>query len=201
MDSSELYESIIDEELKTYLRKKKFSKFGSIELNLEELERKKYFDESISSSDRTRKSVVESYFKATFKAWRDYYKEYSPSGSFVGYSPGIVLDTERILADFPKAKIVHIVRNPFSAFADTKKRPFPLRINEYILSWNIYHSVAISYKNLYPNSLIMVSYDDFVKNKKKTMRAVSEFLKIKFDECMLYPSFNSREISGIIAPW
>ena len=47
---------------------------------------------------------------------------------YVGYSPIIVVDAATILGDLPAAHVLHVVRNPWSAYADTKKRPVPLSL-------------------------------------------------------------------------
>ena len=49
--------------------------------------------------------------------------------------PGVVVDAETILADLPSAHFLHVVRNPWSAYADTKKRPVPLPLADYMLCW------------------------------------------------------------------
>lgn len=203
LSNHDIYENIIDEELKTFLRKKNYSKFNNVSITMDESTRFNYFNEYIDSTNKTRKSIVEALFIATFKSWENYYKSdhMNTESIYVGYSPGIILDTERIIRDFPNAKIIHVIRNPFSAYSDTKKRPFPLNLSDYILSWNIYHSQAISYSKLYPNNVMLVSYDNFIKNKKSVMVDVSSFLSIEFNEALLYPSFNGVRIDGDISPW
>ena len=50
----------------------------------------------------------------------------------VGYSPIVVVDADKIVADFPEAHVLHVVRNPWSAYADTKKRAVPLSMAHYM---------------------------------------------------------------------
>ena len=65
---------------------------------------------------------VAAFFRATFDAWKDYQRT-GRETVYVGYSPIIVVDAEKILRDLPQAHVLHVVRNPWSAYADTKKRP------------------------------------------------------------------------------
>jgi hypothetical protein len=72
---------------------------------------------------------------------------------------------------------------------------------KYLITWNIYHSTAEIFANMYPNNLKIFRYEDLVANKELFMREVSNFLGVNFNQTMLYPSWNGKELSGDIAPW
>ena len=75
LEADELYEQIIDEEMKTFLRKRNGSKFKDADLVLDENNRKKAFAEYLGEKPYTRKKVIEAFFKSTFAAWENYYTE------------------------------------------------------------------------------------------------------------------------------
>ena len=187
--------------MKTLLRIKNGSKFKDVNLVLDEKKRKEKFVEYLSDGDRSRKKVIEAFFRSTFDAWENYYTEANDKKYYVGYSPAIGIDAERIIRDFPNVKIIHVVRNPFSAYRDTKRRPFPQPINRYLITWNIYHSTVEMFSKLYPNNVKIVRYEDLVENKKKFMEDICEFINIPFSDTMLYPSWNGEKIEKSIAPW
>lgn len=112
---------------------------------------------------------------------------------YVGYSPAIGIDAARMVKDFPDMKIIHIVRNPFSAYRDTKRRPFPQPLSKYLITWNIYHSTVEMYAKMYPKNVRIFRYEDLVADKSKFMKEVSEFVGVKFNESMLYPSWNGKK--------
>ena len=197
----ELYEQIIDEEMKTFLRKKSGSKFKDVDLVLDEVKRKEEFKAFLGEAPYTRKKVIESFFKSTFAAWENYYVKPSDDMVYVGYSPAIGIDAERMVRDFPDIKILHIVRNPFSAYRDTKRRPFPQPISKYLITWNIYHSTVEMYAKMYPDNVSIFRYEDLVANKEKFMREVAAFIGVDYNDSMLYPSWNGKEITDRIAPW
>jgi hypothetical protein len=120
---------------------------------------------------------------------------------YLGYSPAIGIDADRIVKDFPDARILHIVRNPFSAYRDTKRRPFPQPLTKYMITWNIYHSTVAMYEKLYPNNVRIFRYEDLVADKRRFMTDAAEFIGVNFNEAMLYPSWNGAELKGDIAPW
>lgn len=201
MEAEELYEQIIDEEMKTFLRKRNGSKFRDTDLVMDEKNRKDAFVKLLGEKPYTRKKVIESFFKSTFAAWENYYAAPNEDMTYVGYSPAIGIDAERMIKDFPDIKIVHIVRNPFSAYRDTKRRPFPQPLSKYLITWNIYHSTVEMYAKMYPENVRIFRYEDLVADKDKFMHELAEFIGVDFNESMLYPSWNGKEIKDMIAPW
>ncbi len=203
LPAAEIYEQIIDEELKTFLRKRNGSKFKDADLVMDESERKAYFVDFLekSGSPHLRKHVIEAFFRSTHHAWKNYYVKASDDKFYLGYSPAIGIDADRIVRDFPNAKIIHIIRNPFSAYRDTKRRPFPQTLNRYLITWNIYHSTVEMYAKLYPNNVKIFRYEDMVEDKESYMKTMAGFIGVKYDKTMLYPSWNGKEIASDIAPW
>lgn len=197
----ELYEQMIDEELKTFLRKRNGSKFRDADLNLDETRRIETFQKLLGAPPFTRRQVVEAFFRATFVAWENYYTAVSADKIYVAYSPAIGIDSDRLVRDFPDVRIMHIVRNPFSAYRDTKRRPFPQPLSKYLITWNIYHSTVEMYARMHPDNVRIFRYEDLVGDKPKFMADVSRFIGVAFEPSMLYPSWNGREISESIAPW
>lgn len=201
LTAEELYEQIIDEEMKTFLRKRNGSKFKDADLILDENDRIESFKKYLGNEPFTRKKVIEAFFRSTFAAWKNYYVEPAENMTYVGYSPAIGIDAERMVKDFPDIRIMHIVRNPFSAYRDTKRRPFPQPLSKYLITWNIYHSTVEMYSKMYPNNVKIFKYEDLVANKERFMKEVANFIGVEFDESMLYPSWNGKEIKDMIAPW
>jgi hypothetical protein len=198
----EYYEQMIDEEMKTFLRKRDASKFKDANLELNEADRLFEFQRLLGNMDfYPRAKVIEAFFRATFITWKNCYTEPSEGKAYVGYSPVIGIDSERIIRDFPGVKIMHIIRNPFSAYSDTKRRPFPQPLNKYLITWNIYHSTVEMFSRMYPSNVRILRYEDLVADKKSFMQEVADFIGVVFSEKMLYPSWNGIEIKDKIAPW
>jgi hypothetical protein len=201
LSAPELYEQIIDEEMKTYLRKRNGSKFKDADCQLDERERIAAFVRHVEGSAGRRRDVIEAFFRSTFSAWKNYYTAPREGMTYVGYSPAIGIDADRIVRDFPDVRIVHVVRNPFSAYRDTKRRPFPQPLNKYLITWNIYHSTVEMYARQMPANVRIFRYEDLVADKPAFMRGLADFIGVGFEPSMLYPSWNGREIRDQIAPW
>ena len=197
----ELYEQMIDEEMKTLLRKRNGSKFKDVDFKFDESKRIAEFVRLLGDGPYTRRQVVEAFFRSTFAVWENHHTPITPGMHYVGYSPTIGIDADRIVRDFPNVRIMHIVRNPFSAYRDTKRRPFPQPLNKYLITWNIYHSTVEMYARLYPANVKIFRYEDLVGDKKAFLQSAAQFIGVDFEESMLYPSWNGQEITTNIAPW
>jgi hypothetical protein len=194
------YEDFFDEELKTLLRTPNRSKFKDAGVEMKEADRLASFVKILSGKPRTRANIVAAFFQSTFEAWTNY-KLSGRNRMYVGYCPAIGLDGDRILDDFPKGHVIHIIRNPFSAYADTKKRPFPLPLRRYVITWNIYHHAALMHQGRYPDRFHILRYEDLVAQPKRELSRLCEKVGIEFSETMTYPSFNGRDISEQVYPW
>jgi hypothetical protein len=197
----ELYEQMIDEELKTFLRKRNGSKFRDADCILDEKKRVAEFVRLVGEPPILRRRVIEAFFRSTLAAWENYYAKPHPGMVYVGYSPAIGIDSDRMVRDFPNIRILHIVRNPFSAYRDTKRRPFPQPLTKYLITWNIYHSTVEMFAKMHPNNVRIFRYEDLVEDKRKFMTEASAFIGVPFADAMLYPSWNGVAIKDSIAPW
>jgi len=193
------FELFFDEELKTRIRAPQSSKFRDANIELNENERKSLFINYMKNKERTRANLVEAFFKATFDAWKNFNRT-GKEKIYVGYSPIIGVDGEKILTDFPDAHVIHVVRNPYSAYAETKKRPFPLSLKRYTLTWNIVQYFALVNHKKFPANFHIIRYEDMNKNKSDVFSTLCNKIGISFSETLLYPSWNKKKLSSI-HPW
>lgn len=194
----QMYEDIWDEEVKVRTKAPHMSKFKSIDIQLNDKERKKIFVKLLGKKN-TRADIVEAFYRSTFVAWKNYNKS-GKEDIYVGYNPVQILDAEKIIADFPKAKIVHIVRNPYSAYAETKHRPAPLSLQRYINTWNTTQLFAINYAKLFPDNIIIVRFEDLIADQKKFFASLCKKLGINYEESLTYPSWNGKKLENQY-PW
>jgi len=193
------YEMFWDEELKTLLRCPGRSKFARCGLQMDERQRKESFCRTAEGLGVTRRNLVESYFRSTFEAWSNF-KWSGQETTFVGYSPVLVLDTEKIFEDFPDAHVIHVVRNPYSAYAETKRRPFPLPLLRYAWTWNLCQQMALTYCRKFGSRFHLVRYEDLLDSPAETFGAALRGAGSTFSEVCRYPSFNGNRLDQIM-PW
>ncbi len=193
------YELIFDEEMKVRLRTPERSKFKNADMQIDEAERKKSFCNHMKGKPRTRANLVEAFYRCTFDSWKNVHKT-GREKAYVGYNPVQVFDTEKILEDFPEGHVLHVVRNPYSGYADTKKRPFPLSLARYTWTWNLCQHKALTYAERYPKNFHILRFEDLVANPKAAMTRLCGQLGLSYSDTCLYPSWNGVKLQEVY-PW
>ena len=196
---AEYYEMFFDEEYKTVARSPNVSKFRDADFVIDEPGRKRVFCEILDRHPITRGNIVAAFFEATFRTWNN------RSGSnreiaFVGYSPVVGFDGDKILSDFPKGHVIHIVRNPWSGFADTCKRPYPLSIERYSWTWAMMQHQALVFSRLYPDRFHILRFEDLVASPRDALGGLAARLGLTWDDALLQPSWNGKPMPSVY-PW
>jgi hypothetical protein len=156
--------------------------------------------ENVNKTGRTTGNNVAAFFQATFKAWKDY-KHTGNESVYVGYSPIIIVDAEKILHDLPNAHILHIVRNPWSAYADTKKRPVPLSMAAYMRAWVMNQYYALYFQKKYPDRVHVLRIEDVMADSAKVLGNLCKMLDLDPNvDSLNYPSWNGEQLDEVY-PW
>ncbi len=193
------YELFFDEEMKVMLRTPSRSKFAHADLQINEADRKKRFVEIASSKPRTRGNLVMAFFQATFDTWKNVQRT-GKETTYLGYNPVQGIDTEKILGDLPEGQVLHVVRNPYSGYADTKKRPFPLSLSRYTWTWSIMQHMALTFAERYPDRFHIMRFEDMVADPKKTLGELATKLGLSYSDTLMYPSWNGVKLEEVY-PW
>lgn len=193
------YESIIDEELRVRARTPHVSKFRDIDFIFSDDDRKVAYLRLIEQSGRSRPDNVQAFFRATFEAWRNH-RNTGQESVYVGYSPVITVDAEKILDELPGAHMLHVVRNPWSAYADTCRRPVPLPLAHYMLGWTLNQQAALLIKQRYPERLHIVRIEDVMEDPRRALGGVLSKLGLSAPESLECPSWNGTRLTEVY-PW
>jgi hypothetical protein len=193
------YRAIIDEEAKVRARTPQVSKFRHAPFDFDDDGRRERFEALMAGRARTRAAIVEAFFRATFDTWRDRRRS-GAEQVYVGYSPIVVVDADRILEEVPGAHFLHVVRNPWSAYAETKKRPVPLSLAGYTLGWTINQYHALLFRERYPGRLHIVRFEDVVAAPEETLGRVCHAMGLDSDAALAAPSWNGAALEEVY-PW
>jgi hypothetical protein len=193
------YKAIIDEEGKVRSRTPHVSKFRDYPFDFSDDERCAIYERYVERSGRSRPDNVAAFYRATFDAWKDFARSGEES-VYVGYSPIITVDAEKILDEMPDAHFLHIVRNPWSAYADTKKRPVPLGLADYMLGWSLNQHAAFIAQERFPGRFHLVRTEDVLDDPVKTLGAVCEKLGLRSSETLATPTWNGNKLDQVY-PW
>jgi hypothetical protein len=193
------YKAIIDEECKVRARTPDVSKFRHVSFDFSDDERAALYAGYVAKTGRSRGDNVAAFFRATFDAWKDY-KRTGQQSVYVGYSPIITVDADKILNDLPNAHFLHVVRNPWSAYADTKKRPVPLALPHYMLGWTMNQYYALYFREKFPDRLHIVRVEDVMADSYRTLGAVCRAMGLEPAESLRKPTWNGTELTEVY-PW
>jgi Sulfotransferase family len=196
---AEDYHAIIDEECKVRARTPDVSKFRHVQFDFSDDERRDLYIRAVTARGRTRAGNIAAFFEATFKAWKNYQRT-GRELMYVGYSPIIGVDAEQIVRELPEAHFLHVVRNPWSAYADTKKRPVPLSLANYMLGWTLNQYYARLAQKLYLDRVHIVRIEDVLDNSFKELGRICEKMGLEAAESLKRPSWNGTPL-GEVAPW
>ena len=193
------YKAIIDEECKVRARTPNSSKFKSYDFNFSDDERCQRYIELIEKSGRSRSNNMIAFFRATFDVWKNY-NTTGKEAFYVGYSPIITIDADKILNELPDAHFLHVVRNPWSAYADTKKRAVPLSIEHYITAWNTNQYYALLNRDRFPDRMHIVRAEDVMSDSLGTLGGLCEKLGLETHTALESPTWNGEKLAEVY-PW
>lgn len=193
------YRAIIDEECKVRARTPHVSKFRDHPFDFDDDERMAIYVREVERTGRSRANNMAAFFRATFEAWKDFRRS-GDEEVYVGYSPIIGIDGDKILDDLPGAHFLHIVRNPWSAYADTKKRPVPMSLSAYMLGWTINQYYALLFRDRYPDRFHLVRTEDVLQDPVAALGAVCRAMGLDAPDSLRAPSWNGAELEEVY-PW
>jgi hypothetical protein len=193
------YKAIIDEEGKVRARTPQVSKFRHMPFEFSDDERCEIYQRYVKETGRSRGNNMAAFFRATFDAWKDY-KRTGEEKVYVGYSPIITVDADKILKDLPEAHVLHVVRNPWSAYVDTKKRPVPLSLKNYMTAWTLNQYHALLFKGQFPDRMHIVRTEDVMADSYQTLGEVCEKLGLERADSLRKPTWNGNELEEVY-PW
>jgi len=193
------YRAIIDEECKVRARTPHVSKFRHVAFEFSDDDRLQRYLGLVAGKKRSASGNVSAFFKATFDAWINR-RASGRERVYVGYSPIIVVDAQRILTQMPDAHVLHVVRNPWSAYADTKKRPVPLPLESYMLGWCVCQHAALVAKRLFPDRMHIVRFEDILAGSSPALSPICTALGIETTPSLDVPSWNGEPLQEVY-PW
>jgi hypothetical protein len=92
------------------------------------------------------------------------------------------------------------VRNPWSAYADTKKRPVPLSLTDYMLRWNLHQHFALTTRALDPERVHIVRIEDVMEDPAGVLGELLASLGLSSSETLAQPSWNGQPLKEVY-PW
>ncbi len=179
--------------IKTYLNNPTLTKHREIDQITEE-EFLQILDSSISRGDLTNRymKLFASKNKPEARCWYD-------------KTPQNVYGVPMMMAEFPAAKFVHIVRNPVDVVSSLRIGSV-LKVEDLVGAANYWREAVGTMsvmKKAYPEKIIELRYEDFASDSQKGLGGLLSFLNIPYEETM-FMNFKIRQVShrdeGLLSP-
>jgi len=108
-----------------------------------------------------------------------------------------------LVAIFPRARIVHIVRDPRAAVASALRMPwYPKEVVTNSLKWYLDVRAGTLFAEKHPDLIYEVRYEDLVSEPRRELERICDFLGESFDERMLqYHEGAEQVVSMKHEPW
>jgi hypothetical protein len=94
-----------------------------------------------------------------------------------------------MLAAFPEAKIIHLNRDPIATCFSIYKRRFPAMgmgygydFQDLAAFYNLYLDLMSYWRNLFPNAIYDICYEDFTEHQEQETRKLVAFCDLQWEE-------------------
>ena len=109
-------------------------------------------------------------------------------------------DADKIIEDMPEAHVLHVVRNPWSAYADTKKRPKPMSLANYMTAWVTVQYHALLSREQFGSRVHIVRAEDVMANPSQTLGPVCAALGLAAAPSLSETTWNGEVLQEVF-PW
>jgi hypothetical protein len=141
---------------------------------------------------RTQAVFLTAYVRSFFELWPQ--TANCPEHPVLGHCPVAILDAPEIWADFPNARLIHVVRSPVAGFCDMRARHPRLEPESYVRKWCLINGLAASLAGKYPDRVRLVRFDDLLSRRESAMRAICQWVGLAFDDIVLRPTWCGRPL-------
>jgi len=190
LPSEFIFQSIIDDELKSTITDRASSKFHDFPVAVDMEEWCQSFVDRYAKSEPSYGTVVDAYVRSLFDVWEDR----NGSGQerlYFGHCPVVNLDCGRIFVDLPDSRIIHIIRSPFTGFIDMRRRRPEVDIIAYARKWSLVNERAFDSADAAPDKFNLVSLSDLLWDRVSTMKKLAQWVGIEWYPSLCNPTWNT----------
>lgn len=147
------------------------------------------------------REILNAYMTSYFNAWLDNNNLEGEKKYVTAFVPRLHMyqdNVKRFFSAYPDGVLVSIVREPSSWYvsAHTQRPKLYQKIEDSITQWKHSTEAVIAAKELYAESVYVMSFGKLVAETETTTRRLSEFLGITFSQSLLEPTFNGKPIKA-----
>lgn len=144
----------------------------------------------------TYRDVLNAYMTSYFNAWVNNNNIAGEKLCVTGFTPMFASHADNVKQFFevyPDGKLVSIVRNPHRWYASAKKHGHRFsEIDQALGHWLDSARGMLRNKKNHPDRVCILRFSKLITETKKTQRTLCGFMGLKFDPCLLTPTFNGN---------
>ena len=145
------------------------------------------------------RDVFDAYMTSYFGAWVNNQNRIGDKKVVTAFTPRLaVMETNMtsFFKTYPDGRLISVVRDPKNWFPSAKRHQLDKYgdIKKALDQWNESTRSMVRNKKTYGDRVCIITFDDLVQRTDSVMRYLAEFLKIRFDDILLTPTFNKIPI-------
>jgi len=113
----------------------------------------------------------------------------------LGHCPSLIVDAKAILADFPDAKLVHVVRDPVAGLGDFRRRHPQFAARDFAARWTLVNGAALEARARHPDAVMVVRYEKLRDDRERELKRVLDFLELPFEAATLTPTWRGAPLA------
>jgi hypothetical protein len=162
---------------------------------LASLQKRIFFRYLDSLESVTLREIFNAYMSSYFGSWLNYHNIYGDKKFITGFTPRLSMSKENMgffFKVYPDGRLISIIRDPRNWFPSAAKHGSKkyIDLRKAINQWNENALSMLRNKDRYKHRVIIISFEDLIKNTEPVMRSLADFLKMEFDDILLVPTFN-----------
>lgn len=198
-EPGELFDLILDLELKDLLRDPIGAKHSNYQVGFN-METFRSAFRQIAPNVPDRATLVRAYIRAMFQVW----EERQQSGQekvYLSHCPTFVLDADLFMHEVPELKMIHLVRNPVSGYADFLKRVPEMCPHSYARKWSLTNALGFYYHSKFPERVHLVCLEELLEHPEETMIRLCDFIGIGYTAILKTPTWNGKALGEVMYPF
>jgi len=161
---------------------------------------KKLFLRYLESIDKINlRDVFDAYMTSYFGAWVNNQNRLGDKKFVTAFTPRLAFMETNMASFFkiyPDGRLISVVRDPKNWFPSAKRHQLHKYgdITNALDQWNESTRSMVRNKKVYGDRVCIITFDDLVQRTESVMRYLADFLKIRFDDILLTPTFSKIPI-------
>jgi hypothetical protein len=196
-----LFEISVLDHFKTGYKKQKNLDEAFLFLLLPSLQKELFIKHLDSIASIAPRDILDAYMTSYFGAWLNNQNSFGLKKYITAFTARLAMEKENMEAFsevYPDGRLISVIRDPKNWYPSAARhRPHVYGDIERALDlWQKSARAMLWNKERFGDRVCILTFEDLVGKTESVMRYLADFLKIKFDDILLMPTFNKIPIKA-----